>query len=207
MSYFFEGIFNDGFHRFRKALITGVATARLERVRIRKEVTRAKVDDHDPLAEYFGFTKEEIITLMSRNGRHRGNQGTYRALVRSFGGYGFRDFNVTLFNPSGVIRYEFDRSYKVAIKNLAYIGKIWLYTVPHADYLCHVFCSVTLGRKKSRLKGCSGSRPKIEFHRFKAIPHGGGTRMEVMILSGEISNRIDSVTIKTYTLDRKRPLN
>ncbi|CAH0383249.1 unnamed protein product [Bemisia tabaci] len=105
MSYFFEGIFNDGFHRFRKALITGVATAKLERVRIRKEVTRAKVDDHDPLAEYFGFTKEEVITLMARNGRHRGNQGTYRTVVRSFGGYGFRDFNVTMFNPSGVIRY------------------------------------------------------------------------------------------------------
>nr|XP_018908092.1 PREDICTED: uncharacterized protein LOC109037739 [Bemisia tabaci] len=103
---FFEEIFNDGYYRFSKMLITGVSTVEFEFVHLRKEGTEAKPHHYNPLARFFGFTEEEVVALLARNGKSKDNQ---RTLVENFGGYGFRDFNGRMLNPSGVIGF-FDKS-------------------------------------------------------------------------------------------------
>ncbi|XP_018898704.2 uncharacterized protein [Bemisia tabaci] len=117
-------------NRFRKVLTTGVATVKLDRVQLRKEGT----NDHNPLSGFFGFSKVEVMALLKRNGK---NEEIDRTRVENFGGYGFRDSNVTVYNPSGVIRYVdsgtvdggLDAASTSILKDLLTVEKYGLYPI------------------------------------------------------------------------------
>nr|XP_018898704.1 PREDICTED: uncharacterized protein LOC109031572 [Bemisia tabaci] len=117
-------------NRFRKVLITGVATVKLDRVQLRKTGT----NDHNPLSGFFGFSKVEVMALLERNGK---NEEIDRTRVENFGGYGFRDSNVTVYNPSGVIRYVesgtvdggLDAASTSILKDLLTVEKYGLYPI------------------------------------------------------------------------------